>query len=95
MPQETDAKDMVVSECPFGPPLESTPDQNADTKQKTLSISGDKVEGVKACLDGSQDISQISGPSGRSGSTPLSQTGFQDPASVGCGQQLTLLSIEV
>lgn len=44
---------------------------------------------------GSQDISQISGPDGKSKSTPLSQIGFQDPASVGGGQQLTLLSIEV
>ncbi|XP_021851160.2 DNA polymerase zeta catalytic subunit isoform X3 [Spinacia oleracea] len=43
----------------------------------------------------SQDISQISGPSGQSKPTPLSQTGFRDPASVGAGQQLTLFSIEV
>ncbi|PON37843.1 DNA polymerase zeta catalytic subunit [Trema orientale] len=43
----------------------------------------------------SQDISQISGPDGRSKPTPLSQIGFRDPASVGGGQQLTLLSIEV
>ena len=43
----------------------------------------------------SQDISQISGPDGKSKLTPLSQIGFRDPASVGGGQQLTLLSIEV
>ncbi|XP_010674733.1 DNA polymerase zeta catalytic subunit isoform X5 [Beta vulgaris subsp. vulgaris] len=43
----------------------------------------------------SQEISQISGPSGQSKPTPLSQIGFKDPASVGAGQQLTLLSIEV
>ncbi|GAB2277491.1 DNA polymerase zeta [Dionaea muscipula] len=43
----------------------------------------------------SQDNSQISGPSWRSPLTPLSQLGFRDPASVGRGQQLTLISIEV
>ncbi|XP_021772931.1 DNA polymerase zeta catalytic subunit-like [Chenopodium quinoa] len=43
----------------------------------------------------SHDISQISGPSGQSKPTPLSQIGFRDPASVGAGQQLTLLSMEV
>lgn len=45
--------------------------------------------------DTSQDMSQISGPDGKSKPTPLSQTGFRDPASVGAGQQLALLSIEV
>uniref|UniRef100_A0A2N9FAW5 DNA polymerase n=1 Tax=Fagus sylvatica TaxID=28930 RepID=A0A2N9FAW5_FAGSY len=39
--------------------------------------------------------SHISGPDGKSKPTPLSQSGFRDPASVGGGQQLTLLSIEV
>ncbi|CAK9168020.1 unnamed protein product [Ilex paraguariensis] len=43
----------------------------------------------------SQDVSQISGPDEKSKLTPLSQIGFRDPASVGGGQQLTLLSIEV
>uniref|UniRef100_A0A2N9F662 DNA polymerase zeta catalytic subunit N-terminal domain-containing protein n=1 Tax=Fagus sylvatica TaxID=28930 RepID=A0A2N9F662_FAGSY len=37
----------------------------------------------------------ISRPDGKSKPTPLSQSGFRDPASVGGGQQLTLLSIEV
>ncbi|KAK4772724.1 hypothetical protein SAY86_014499 [Trapa natans] len=41
------------------------------------------------------DISQISGPDRKSGSIPLSQLGFQDPASVGAGQQLTIMSVEV
>lgn len=50
---------------------------------------------VKTYSDRSQDSSQISGPDGRSKSTPLSQIGFRDPASLGIGQQLTLLSIEV
>ncbi|KAL0005946.1 hypothetical protein SO802_013507 [Lithocarpus litseifolius] len=39
--------------------------------------------------------SHISGPHGKSKPTPLSQSGLQDPASVGGGQQLTWLSIEV
>lgn len=42
----------------------------------------------------SQDISQISGPEGKN-LTPLSQSGFRDPASIGAGQQLTMFSIEV
>ncbi|KAK4378954.1 hypothetical protein RND71_000816 [Anisodus tanguticus] len=46
-------------------------------------------------MRGSQDLSQISGPDRKSRLTPLSQTGFRDPASIGCGQQLTILSIEV
>ncbi|MCD7446604.1 hypothetical protein HAX54_010796, partial [Datura stramonium] len=46
-------------------------------------------------MRGSQDLSQISGPDRKSRLTPLSQTGFRDPASIGCGQQLTMLSIEV
>nr|XP_011466294.1 PREDICTED: DNA polymerase zeta catalytic subunit isoform X2 [Fragaria vesca subsp. vesca] len=50
---------------------------------------------VKTYPDRLQDSSQISGPDRRSKSTPLSQTGFRDPASVGIGQQLMLLSIEV
>ncbi|XP_059648523.1 DNA polymerase zeta catalytic subunit isoform X2 [Cornus florida] len=50
---------------------------------------------VKEHTDHSQDLSQISGPDGKSKSTPLSQIGFRDPASIGGGQQLTLLSIEI
>ncbi|XP_051144572.1 DNA polymerase zeta catalytic subunit [Andrographis paniculata] len=43
----------------------------------------------------SHDTSQISCPDKKILLTPLSQIGFRDPASVGQGQQLTLLSIEV
>ncbi|KAL0284819.1 UNVERIFIED_CONTAM: DNA polymerase zeta catalytic subunit [Sesamum angustifolium] len=43
----------------------------------------------------SPDTSQISGPDKKMRLTPLSQIGFRDPASVGQGQQLSLLSIEV
>lgn len=53
------------------------------------------ISKVKQGSGFSQDISQISGPDGKSKLTPLSQIGFRDPASVGGGQQLTLLSIEV
>ncbi|XXG54196.1 hypothetical protein AAC387_Pa03g2142 [Persea americana] len=49
----------------------------------------------KACAENWRELSQISGPGIKSDLTPLSQTGFRDPASVGAGQQLTLLSIEV
>ncbi|RVX18707.1 DNA polymerase zeta catalytic subunit [Vitis vinifera] len=38
---------------------------------------------------------KISGPEEKSKPTPLSQIGFRDPASVGGGQQVTLLSIEI
>ncbi|KAK4424650.1 DNA polymerase zeta catalytic subunit [Sesamum alatum] len=59
-------------------------------KVKTLS------EGMENLSTGcSQDTSQISGPDKKMRLTPLSQIGFRDPASVGQGQQLTLLSIEV
>ena len=36
-----------------------------------------------------------SGPNGKLKPTPLSQSGFWDPASIGYGQQLTVLRIEV
>lgn len=49
----------------------------------------------KGCAENRHELSQISGPGIKSDLTPLSQTGFRDPASVGAGQQLTLLSIEV
>ena len=43
-----------------------------------------------------RDVSQITAPSPAKGQlTPLSQSGFRDPASVGAGQQVTLMSIEV
>ncbi|KAG5541465.1 hypothetical protein RHGRI_021326 [Rhododendron griersonianum] len=49
----------------------------------------------KECSDCLLDMSQISGPDGKSKPTPVSQIGFRDPASFGGGQQLTLLSVEV
>lgn len=71
---------------------ELTPDLNRVTA--ILQNEGHIAE-VNACAHCLQDISQISGPDGRSKPTPLSQIGFRDPASAGAGEQLTLLSIEV
>ena len=45
----------------------------------------------KSCFGSTQDLSQILGPDGKLKPTPLSQSGFWDPASVGGGQQLTFL----
>ncbi|CAM6067733.1 unnamed protein product [Sphagnum tenellum] len=43
-----------------------------------------------------RDVSQITAPSPAKGQlTPFSQSGFRDTASVGAGQQVTLMSIEV
>ncbi|VFQ97794.1 unnamed protein product [Cuscuta campestris] len=55
---------------------------------------GDPLKG-KHSSDLAGDLSQISGPDRKSKLTPLSQIGFRDSASIGFGQQLTLLSIEV
>ncbi|KAM7264807.1 hypothetical protein ACFE04_002490 [Oxalis oulophora] len=57
--------------------------------------SDDNIAKVNVYADHLQGISQISGPDGKLDPTPLSQIGFRDPASVGAGQQLSLLSIEV
>ncbi|KAK9161490.1 hypothetical protein Syun_007831 [Stephania yunnanensis] len=54
-------------------------------------ITGSEIEHIGSW----QDVSQISGPDPSSKLTPLSQMGFHDPASVGGGQQLTLISLEV
>nr|XP_012569554.1 DNA polymerase zeta catalytic subunit [Cicer arietinum] len=95
MHQEPDVEDKDVSKCASGPPLRPELYQDAGTEKKLTCISEGQTERIEACIDGSQDISQISGPDEKSSFTPLSQVGFRDPASVGRGQQLTLLSIEV
>lgn len=95
MCQETDTDDKDKPQCASGHLIGPKLNQDAGAEKKPLCINEGQTERVKACLDGSQDISQISGPDGESCSTPLSQKGFRDPASIGCGQQLTLLSIEV
>ncbi|KAH1071525.1 hypothetical protein GYH30_008183 [Glycine max] len=95
--QETDAEDKDVPKCASEtePPLRPKLYQDSDTENKPPCNGEGQTERVKACLDDSQDISQISDPDRKSSFTPLSQIGFRDPASVGCGQQLTLLSIEI
>ncbi|KAK6143919.1 hypothetical protein DH2020_024267 [Rehmannia glutinosa] len=64
--------------------------ENCSMEGKTLNKTKKKLS--TAC---SVDTSQISGPDKNTRQTPLSQIGFRDPASIGQGQQLTLLSIEV
>lgn len=55
-----------------------------------------EVKGKEANVTGSwNEFSQISGPDDKGKFTPLSQIGFQDPASVGGGQQLMIISLEV
>lgn len=81
------------------------PEMNPFVKEVTGKQAHGDVNGVyrsecnstkgKEWSDCLMDVSQISGPDGKSKSTPLSQIGFRDPASFGGGQQLTLLSVEV
>lgn len=71
-------------------------ESNSDLKEMVPMLPkegcvGEETPSSDPCLD----VSQISGPDGRPGPTPLSQIGFRDPASLGAGEQLTLLSIEV
>lgn len=68
---------------------------DAGGKEEKKALVRDAENTKKVANNGSQDFSQLSGPYGKSTTTPLSQTGFRDPASFGCGQQLTLLSLEV
>ncbi|GFP93756.1 DNA polymerase zeta catalytic subunit [Phtheirospermum japonicum] len=70
---------------------EEKPNQmNCSMEVKALYETKKKIS--TAC---SVDTSQLSGPDKNMRPTPLSQTGFRDPASAGQGQQLTLMSIEV
>ncbi|KAI6684892.1 hypothetical protein NL676_030805 [Syzygium grande] len=69
-------------------------EDSSHSEAATMFINEKSIARVKS-HNCSQDISQISGPDGKSGSTPFSQLGFRDPASTGGGQQLTLISIEV
>lgn len=88
----------------LAPSLDQAP-QEVDTNLNAESHRGDDIQSklksevniikLNSCTDSPVGISQISGPDKRSRPTPLSQIGFRDPASVGAGQQLTLLSVEV
>ncbi|KAH7676747.1 DNA-directed DNA polymerase protein [Dioscorea alata] len=64
---------------------------NISSGQQSLGVLA--KEDVLSCSE--HDISQISGPDEKSNLTPLSQIGFCDPASMGDGQQLTIMSIEI
>lgn len=70
-------------------------ESNAHTESRIDLKSKGKFLNLNLQTSVSQEMSQISGPDGKSGPTPLSQIGFRDPASMGAGQQLTVLSIEV
>lgn len=65
-----------------------------DILSDDTKLSGNHVK-ENVVTDSFRDASQISGPDGKSDLTPLSQIGFRDPASVGCGQHLTIMSLEV
>ncbi|XP_010553733.1 PREDICTED: DNA polymerase zeta catalytic subunit isoform X2 [Tarenaya hassleriana] len=73
----------------------ASPEPNAYPKPKAVSKGKRKSVNLDLRTNVSQDMSQISGPDGESGATPLSQIGFRDPASIGAGQQLAMLSIEI
>ncbi|KAJ0080258.1 hypothetical protein Patl1_22611 [Pistacia atlantica] len=98
-------KDLIESGSDMRPVLEEVHQESVGISNAELNLVGNEAtvilqsEGliaeVNACTNRLQDISQISGPDGRSRPTPLSQIGFRDPASVGAGEQLTLLSVEV
>jgi hypothetical protein len=68
--------------------------------QKKIVVHGDVMESALSNkeskhLDEWHDFSQISAGNEKDKLTPLSQIGFRDPASIGGGQQLTILSMEV
>ncbi|XP_047315790.1 DNA polymerase zeta catalytic subunit isoform X1 [Impatiens glandulifera] len=75
--------------------LKSDMDPSRNKAIEELETHGCDAMRGKQNVSCSQDISQISGPDEKSRSTPLSQTGFRDPASLGGGQQLMILSIEI
>ncbi|XP_017700432.1 DNA polymerase zeta catalytic subunit isoform X2 [Phoenix dactylifera] len=64
-----------------------------DILSNDTKLAGNRMK--ENAVTDSCHASQISGPDGKSDLTPLSQIGFRDPASVGCGQQLTIMSLEV
>uniref|UniRef100_A0A7I4D3U3 DNA polymerase zeta catalytic subunit n=1 Tax=Physcomitrium patens TaxID=3218 RepID=A0A7I4D3U3_PHYPA len=80
-------------EC-VAPPLAK--DKLKNELLRGRNTEGGTSKGISKATAIFRDVSQITAPSPLKGhSTPLSQSGFRDPASVGAGQQLTLMSIEV
>jgi DNA polymerase zeta len=71
-----------------------------ENSAKKIVVHGDVMESALSNkeskhLDEWHDFSQISAGNEKDKLTPLSQIGFRDPASIGGGQQLTILSMEV
>uniref|UniRef100_A0A2N9ISQ6 DNA polymerase n=1 Tax=Fagus sylvatica TaxID=28930 RepID=A0A2N9ISQ6_FAGSY len=74
------------------PILDHLYQENPRIFDREMSAFGDGVTTImqgkggiakdKSCSESTQDMSQISGPDGKSKPTPLSQSGFRDPASV-------------
>ena len=93
----TDKDEAHSSTLSRNSPTRST-SENSATK---VSVVGDVMESTllynkeSKQLDEWHDFSQISAGNEKDKFTPLSQIGFRDPASIGGGQQLTILSMEV
>ena len=93
----TDKDEAHSSTLSRNSPTRST-SENSATK---VSVVGDVMESTllynkeSKQLDEWHDFSQISAGNDKYKLTPLSQVGFRDPASIGGGQQLTILSMEV
>jgi len=71
-----------------------------ENSAKKIVVHGDVMESALSNkeskhLDGWHDFSQISAGNEKDKLIRLSQIGFRDPASIGGGQQLTILSMEV
>ncbi|XP_047064420.1 DNA polymerase zeta catalytic subunit-like [Lolium rigidum] len=73
----------------------SAPENTTTTFTDTVMTKPDLSNKENKQSDDWHDFSQISVEEEKHKLTPLSQSGFRDPASTGGGQQLTLLSIEV
>lgn len=79
-------------------PQTSKPKLTTGTELNKGSDSQEKLsEGLRAEPSRRrEDISQISGPTAAENHfTPISQSGFRDPASTGRGQQISVMSVEV
>ncbi|RLN35611.1 DNA polymerase zeta catalytic subunit isoform X2 [Panicum miliaceum] len=93
----TDKEEAHSSTLSQNSPTRST-SENSATK---VAVVGDVMESTLLSkkeskqLDEWHDFSQISAGNEKDKLTPLSQFGFRDPASIGGGQQLTILSMEV
>ncbi|KAI5067558.1 hypothetical protein GOP47_0018086 [Adiantum capillus-veneris] len=91
------SKDMIQS---VYPPLLQNEEgsliiNDENVSEDCSSSKKDSCSGALLKERGSKgDVSQISGPTADNHFTPLSQAGFRDPASIGRGQQISMMSIE-